>query len=429
MEHLKVQNFLVIKEADIEVKRLTLIIGPQANGKSIVAKLLYFFRVFISETYLQSVRNLENKRQIEKTGKSDFEQYFPKYTWSNQPFKIKYQNDDFEITLIRSKNKHGKFATKLDYSKNMAEFHRNLKRIIKKKKKEAEAEEPSDRRRRITARRSNLFFELMNNHVYNSKFGNSFQESEFIPASRSFFANLQKNVFSFLASNLNVDPFIKDFGSSYETAKSFYERQPIQLSTAVGRIRRYSEKILNGHYKYEKEQDWIENKNGRINVSNASSGQQESLPMLIILSVLPFVRFGGRNRKFTFFIEEPEAHLFPISQKHVVSIISLIYNATHHNFVITTHSPYILTAINNMVYASEVSKNMDPEIIKAMTGFDRQHYIQYEDIVAYTIRNGILESIMEEEEKLIGASVIDSVSDEFEEVFNSLMELQLDNGE
>ena len=39
-EYLKIRNFLVVKDAEVELKKINVIIGPQANGKSLIAKLI-----------------------------------------------------------------------------------------------------------------------------------------------------------------------------------------------------------------------------------------------------------------------------------------------------------------------------------------------------------------------------------------------------
>ncbi len=44
MEKLLIHNFAGLKEVTIEVSPITGFIGPQASGKSVIAKLLYFFR-------------------------------------------------------------------------------------------------------------------------------------------------------------------------------------------------------------------------------------------------------------------------------------------------------------------------------------------------------------------------------------------------
>ncbi|MCP4124035.1 MAG: AAA family ATPase, partial [Bacteroidetes bacterium] len=164
MENLRIRNFLIIKKADVDVKKMTLFIGPQANGKSIIAKLLYFFREFISTTYLGSVRNFENKRQLEKKGKSDFEQCFPKYAWTDQNFEIIYRNHDIEVSIIHRKNKKGN-ATKLDFSKDLAVLHRKLKSIYRKR----EAEYHEEKRTRFTNRPSDILGDIVKEHVFDSR--------------------------------------------------------------------------------------------------------------------------------------------------------------------------------------------------------------------------------------------------------------------
>jgi len=83
-----------------------------------------------------------------------------------------------------------------------------------------------------------------------------------------------------------------------------------------------------------------------------------------------------------------------------------------------------LTAINNLILASEVSKEKSPEQVGKIIDLDCA--VRYEDVKAYTIRQGIVESIMDEENRLIGPTVIDSVSDEFDNVFDALIRLQMD---
>ncbi|TON02339.1 hypothetical protein CGH64_26225, partial [Vibrio parahaemolyticus] len=64
--------------------------------------------------------------------------------------------------------------------------------------------------------------------------------------------------------------------------------------------------VVGGDYAYQEDQDWIVAKNGRVNLANASSGQQEALPMLLVLSTWPLMRALGENGgRSKLFIEEP----------------------------------------------------------------------------------------------------------------------------
>ena len=172
-------------------------------------------------------------------------------------------------------------------------------------------------------------------------------------------------------------------------------------------------------------EDWIVNATGKVNLAHASSGQQESLPMLIVLGILPFVKI---DEKVGFFIEEPEAHLFPVSQKAVISLLALITNKTQHQFFITTHSPYLLTALNNCIIAHETYAAADEagkqKVLEIMP--EHQH-IAFADVAAWTVtEQGTIESILDQEAQIIGASILDGVSQHFETVTNELLDIRYD---
>ena len=85
-----------------------------------------------------------------------------------------------------------------------------------------------------------------------------------------------------------------------------------------------------------------------VKLMYGSSGQQEVLWILM----LAFATILEKNKSFII-IEEPEAHLFPIAQKDVMSLISLMINSTNSKVIITTHSPYILTSTNILLYSQK----------------------------------------------------------------------------
>ncbi|MBF0473444.1 MAG: AAA family ATPase, partial [Nitrospirae bacterium] len=120
--------------------------------------------------------------------------------------------------------------------------------------------------------------------------------------------------------------------------------------------------LLNGNYEIIKDEDYISLNDGRyISVATASSGQQEILPLMMVLAWFIIIR---RKLGYTLYIEEPEAHLFPTSQKHIVELISSVFNISNKpplQFFITTHSPYILTSFNNLIQAGILQSKLPPE--------------------------------------------------------------------
>lgn len=419
MEHIEIKGFLTIEYASFEIKKINILIGAQAQGKSVIAKLVYFFKNSFFDFFLQSVRSFETKREIEKKCLNQFEKIFPRYSWASQEFSILYKYDGFDISLTRTKSGN-KYKIKIDYCKELVDFHKKLKNCYQTALNDFDKQITQEDDK--VFRREMLFHETVSGKIKESKLKIFSEEQIFIPASRSFFANLQKNIFSFLASNIDIDPFIKEFGSRYEQTKRLHQSGFIRHDKSHDITRKKVDRLIGdivvGEYSYTEEQDWILNKSKRTNLSNASSGQQESLPMLLILKIWPFLY--GQQKPSTFFIEEPEAHLFPASQKQIISLIATIHNTFGHSFFITTHSPYILTAINNLVVGRDAYNKAagdDEKLNKLESVLPADELIYLEDVSAYTLNKSRLETIIDTENRLIGANLLDAVSDEFDSAF------------
>jgi len=431
MESLELNNFLTIKNAKLDVRPFTILIGPQANGKSVIAKLLYFFRNFLNTQFIESVERHDTKRQLLCKGIEYFEQIFPRYTWQDQDFSLAYHSGEISVSLTRKGRSGKKPGLQLEISPNLALAHR--KAIVTVKRRLDATKESSDPTSR-DIKNYEIYWAALREVIYDAPIGRDFHRSVFIPASRSFFANLQRNVFSFLASNIAIDPLIKEFGSAYESSKRAYARRPLRTRNAEAselrdQIKQEIESILTGRYVYSDEQDWIVSDKRKINLANASSGQQEALPLLIVLKTWTD-RYGRVPRPGflspTLFIEEPEAHLFPVSQRRLVGIFARLNYAFQFSFVLTTHSPYVLTALNNLIMASNLVTDKGETYraeIEAIIG--KNMMINFDDVSAYTLRNGVLEDILDSDSRLIGSTIIDAVSDEFDRVFDKLMQVEL----
>lgn len=389
--------------------------------------MLYFFKSTFAEQYIRSIESFGSKRDLDKSCVAQFEQIFPKYTWGQKSFYIRYSCGDYWLSL-EGKLTARSHVLKFDYCKKIIDFHRRLKACYKDALIEYDEKVRGNHSGKRINSRDQVFYESVIDKIQSSTFGTCFQRSIFVPATRSFFANLQKNVFSFLASNIEIDPFIKEFGARYESCKRFYGNNHIYGNKVSDdyrkKVDRLTRDIASGEYLYEEEKDWIQSDGRKTNLANASSGQQESIPMLLVLSVWPTLL--GKDRLGTFIIEEPEAHLFPVSQKHIATLVAIIHRYFGHKFFITTHSPYILTAINNLIAAGDAFSIVDEgsskerELLKVA---DKMETLSFEDVSAYTIQDGELIDIVDKESRLIGASVLDEVSDSFDRSFDSIAQI------
>jgi hypothetical protein len=420
MESLIIENFLIIKYAKIDIRKINVIIGEQSTGKSIIAKLVCLFQTFWFLNIKNYVFNAHDQTDIKRRILHDFEQLFPRYAWKEQSFKISYTFENINFTIERYKESVGVyFKLKFTYSDNFKRLYNKILRQVRRldKDKSIKAEEINSE-----------IIKYINDTLYSSDL---FQDRDrlistkilFIPASRTLFVKyFTTNIFSFLFHNFDLDPLIINFGSNYENAQRIYriitESENVFNSKdeekLFKRIKEISEKILSGSYAREKDQDWLYHADGRkINLIDASSGQQEALPMLLILLVFPFFPVSQSNQ---FFIEGPETHLFPSAQRDMVELFTLLYANKNGRFFLTTHSPYILTALNNKIMAAAV----EPTKVEKSLGY--KNTIQFQDVSAYRINNGETESILDTEVNLIGVNNLDSVSDELGQEFEELLE-------
>jgi AAA15 family ATPase/GTPase len=417
-EKLIIKNFADIKSLEIELNKINILIGPQASGKSICAKLLFYFKNFVWEI-LNAVEDGQSKRQLDAFYSKRFEAYFPPDSWGKENFIIRYEISDTFIQILKSGEKTKLSLTYSDFYKKELSA---LRRFVDRTRKNNAVSEPIG-----LARNPNLFYLTRNywsDNLTQSLDKRAAFSQLFIPASRSFFAFLERSIFSFLSNNKALDPFITTFGSVYENVKRVDYRlmeRKIKNKEIQDEINGLVEKILCGKYLYEKGKDFIVTEGRRVSVANSSSGQQETLPLAIMISSL-----ASYSSDRTVYVEEPEAHLFPSAQRDVVELIATVFNFRPNQlqFFITTHSPYILTAINNLLQAGILYRDAEDEVlIKLKKIVPRHKALLTNELAAYSLVHGNCKSIICKETGLIDANIIDSVSDELAIEFDKLLNL------
>jgi len=121
------------------------------------------------------------------------------------------------------------------------------------------------------------------------------------------------------------------------------------------------------------------------------------------------------------YLEEPEQNLFPEAQRDLVSEL-ICFNNLHedHTLTMTTHSPYILSSINNLMYASQVGRK-DSQRVNSIVS--EQNWMCYDKVRAYFVDKGTAYSILDDEVKQIKAEVIDEVSNILNKEYEGLLEI------
>lgn len=419
-ETIRIQNFLIIQDVELHLNKMNVLIGPQASGKSLIAKLCYFFKN-ISSHMTRSMVTQKNKHGLDEVVFIDFENRFPRNTWEGTDFCIDYTYCDFSITLLGVKNEGNATKLILNFNKNLINFY------DKEKKYYSEVIGIDDNTLNILNEMQDGPLSRYQSYrsifdVFLQKKNDFFSSELFVPAARSSFANIQKNIFTLIVNDIELDHFITGFGSLYEKIKTKYTQRHEKCDDKqlMHELDQLIQVIVNGQYEHANEKDWIIQQGRKIELCYASSGQQESLPMLLMLLMYPLLY----KQKSFFFIEEPEAHLFPTAQSQVMAFLSYLYTKFETGFFLTSHSPYILSSLNNHILADEVVQagKMKPEKFTELNGYGLP--IAYDDVSAYTVLDGGVTSLKNDEYRMIGGDMLDSVSDHFGEVTNQLLALE-----
>lgn len=94
-------------------------------------------------------------------------------------------------------------------------------------------------------------------------------------------------------------------------------------------------------------------------------------------------------------IDEPEMNLHPIAQVEIIEFLCMLVNAGL-NVLITTHSPYILDHLSNLIYAKECGKK--DEDLKELFYLERSDsFISKENVSVHLFENNTAKNIINED--------------------------------
>ena len=424
MSRIKIKNFGPIKEGFIEndgwmeIKKVTAFIGNNGSGKSTAAKLISIF-TWLEKTLVRN-KNIANQLSDEIFRnfclQHDISEYFSGNTqisFEGNVFRFDYDEKSRSFTSENISTGKDYIMPKIQY----VSAARNLLTIL-------------------------------------------------YSISQQSFMDAKGNLVDMSA---NIPFMVRDLNKEYIMALSSLAKEGFSLPINETKV------FFNDH------QTYIEAQGKRVSMSSASSGIQSITPLLIVSSYLsnevkkePFNKvqqidtnlkntiiselakqnekivekfnlycsFGKNviesddvlrietvlkrfvNSSFVNIVEEPEQNLFPTSQQNVLNSLLECNNAVKENkLVISTHSPYILSALNNAILAADVFKLTGKEI----ESYKIERRVSFENISAYKYENGHIFSIKDEETRLINADAIDSCSTKINSDFDELLDLLPEN--
>jgi hypothetical protein len=395
---LTVKNFSVIKDAELKFGKITVLIGPQASGKSLLCKLAYFLGREVFMTAESRVKERFDFSAFEDAVKRDFEKWFPRSGWGKRDWSVSFSSGVFGITISGSRDPQAPVSISFD-----PQFRQTYIESL-------DYSYPD-----------NLYFPAFN--LRGLAGVGVWDRTTYIPSERTYFVDTSKDYLPLVS---DPEPIMKAFSLLYSSARDPEIPKP--------RTQHYLEgKLVRGEDAWKFAFD-----DGRVlPLGELSSGSKELLPLLSVLEMYEFQRpaTGAQIRvgigpeswyRFDdFYIEEPEGHVFPGTQRELVRYFTELANSDqlHARITVTTHSPYILSAFNNLIEASQAARN-NPKLHDEVTKvIPEQYWIREGDFKAYAIEDGLLKTIVAEDTGLISTNYLDSVSETIGAEFDELLRL------
>jgi ABC-type dipeptide/oligopeptide/nickel transport system ATPase component len=347
MSTIKIEHIGAISKIDINLNKINIIIGPQSSGKSTIAKII---------SYCQWV---EKRHILDGEFNYDFKEQFIEFHRIGEDYFNKNSLIEYESEYVKFSYKGLKHKFSIKKSNESSKY-------------------------------------LKSKNIY-------------IPAERNF-VSVIPNLSKYKETNDNIMSFLYDW---YDTKKKYKKKNTLKILNLD----------VSYYHSENTDADIIQlNKvNKEISLQNASSGLQSIIPLTMIIDYLcngffserisnsvsekdeiakmlvsnfldifnierihDFEKTSDGNRKiklsqaeavkFTeimnsrsryhfsnFVVEEPEQNLYPETQRDFIYYLIENLNNTdrNHKALLTTHSAYILYALNNCMMGYRIKDSID----------------------------------------------------------------------
>lgn len=374
-ERLVVRNFGPITNLDIEFRKLTLFIGDQGSGKSTLSKLLTICRDYNWWLLMLENANAEDvKKPFYDFGINEYFMDDTYICYTMTGFSIKYENGAFSIVS--------------DFIS--ADDIKNYFQYLNKRYgsgKDADIDETQAKELEPYAR-----------------------AVLYILAERNLVGNLSESLASMLTAQVPLPKPLMEYMSMFERAKKEYPSYNIPF---------FNVKFVK---KNGKERIELVGKDKDLPLSACSSGLQSAIPMLMVID------YALKTDSFnSFVIEEPEQNLFPQNQFEMLSFVTsrLWHPRQRRQFIITTHSPYLLSSLNVLMLAyklhhiEEVREEAEKIIVPGYT-------VNPDDVSVFALdpdSDVYCKSLISEKTGLVSVNELDSVSEMIGNDFDKLYRL------
>ncbi|TGE21801.1 hypothetical protein E5K00_16170 [Hymenobacter aquaticus] len=397
-EQLIVKNFGPIKDATVDFKKVTVFIGPTGGGKSTLAKLAAILKD--PEFYSAS-----EGKEFEFFANYSIKTYFQTnthITWENNNDSILIMNDKIGVSeSLKNKIDSITEDTNDALIKNLV--HR-LQNIVTEQNINLEIKEDIDF---LKNELDKLITENIFAPIY--KAGIAPYRPSYIPSERSFVPAIEYSWAGLMRDDIGLPKQILNFANSFSTSRKYVPELNIDF--------------FDVKYLHINGQDYIKipEREEPLRLFETASGIQSVTPLLVLLTHL----LQDSDQTQSFIIEEPELNLYPTAQRDLV--YTLLEKCTQGNnaLTITTHSPYVLAALNLCLYAHKIKELFPHQARKVNKLIPEKYWVSPREFSAYYVAGGGVKSIFDDKTGLLSESQLDEVSGEFADIFDRLTDLRV----
>lgn len=381
-EQLIVKNFGPIKNATVDFKRVTVFIGPTGGGKSTLAKLAAVFR-----EHKDIGNTLEHNKAFNDYSILDFTQENTSLEW------LLNNNEGAQPPMTPPDSSDNEAILNIPYSPSKGNFD-DLRDIL-----------------------------LKNNYTINDWEGVKQAVLEtlkmqqrgnipttYITSNRTFIPAIEYSWAGLLRDDIGLPKDTLDFANGFFVCR----REVIELEIPFLKVK----------YLHRSGQDFIKvpGVETLFRLYEAASGIQSVTPLLVLLEHLS----RNTEQAQSFIIEEPELNLYPTAQQGLLNWLVEKCTQGENDLTITTHSPYILSHLNLLLYAHHVGNKDEEKRRKVAAIIPEKYWVNPDEFAAYYVNGpegaGGVRSLLDPETKLISQNELDAVSgiqaDEFDQLLD-----------
>ncbi|MBN2493356.1 MAG: AAA family ATPase [Deltaproteobacteria bacterium] len=376
--------------AEIRVRPLTLFVGRQGTGKSLLAQMLYFFRGLPKLVEHDLAKQLADEPEA----------FEPKVVIRRLINGLRSSERSFANMT------HPKMTVTWEGQLAVGSLHTRRRKLGFNTQHVTRAVQPRNDLKSVVSEASR---------------GPQPLSAVYIPAERLFYS-LSRNPTSIQMISAPIT--LEVFGWWMERAAAIQSGWPGgRPDTEEGRKIRARMRTALGGEAVRRGQSWRwsfgDGKTQReLDIDMASSGQRANWPMLLLPQVLFSLRKDRELAEpFVIYVEEPEIHLHPEAERAVIENLVFLVNKGFQ-VVLTTHSLTTLYVLNNLLLSSRLKPGVGSKGVP-----EPSFRISPEHLAAYHCVDGQVESLQDGETGLIDEAALGRVSDDLGAEMNQLYAL------